>query len=594
MTLFRERFRKSICLLVAFVFGWTQTTVSFAGANTIAEQTQSVISDYGKQASAFGKELSSQAGKAAPTFDGTTIRFKASGETIELSKDSLAPSDGDNIRYLHQPEDFDAQTALYNDSEKMDELGGQQKDALFADSTSDNPTIEGQVYSILVDMARKDKPSYTQAHFLEKTQEILSDMDNVLKDLVSCDATSALDRQDKHIHVEDRKECQQVIDRSTTCKITHDYAAGIIEHADGPFNLKACDDMKACTWLWIGKVGDNYWSGKCSVYEQWTQVRVRNPQAILRATFEYAKWDDYMMVYVGKPGQEELIWTGPYDWSTNRNYFPPETPGKCELRTSWERNPGVDVTRFFRNAQDGQFVNFKIRTSVSGKGEGYGRIRIQYDPTKLVSNDLWKPKACFEVADGVQDGMASGEIKCTKMPQMDTQGCAWIDGAQVCADKLSDSPLSGVSRFCREVTVRSTFFFNKGDTGCWKALAGFDDKGQAIYETVCGGENVGGNLDTCQKYKDNAQCQFVSSTCTPGMMGKSGTCYVNDVVYDCGRDVKVATVTADTKYDCKGVACLGEQCIDVERTHGTNFAKVNALMNAHAVHGAGYDVSRAR
>lgn len=492
----------------------------------------------------------------------------------------MAPADnGTTIRYSHTAEDFEKQKELYNNDGKMEEVGNSQKDKLFADSETESPTLEGQIYSILVDMAKHDKEDFSQESFLEKTHEILGDMDNVLKDLVSCDANSALDTQHKYVHVEDLKQCQQVIDRSVTCEITHDYATGIVEWSDGPFNIDSCGD--GCTQLWIGKVGDNYWGGSCKVYEEWTQVKVGNPQAITRAVFEYAKWDDYMMVYAGPPGNETLIWTGPYDWKTNPNYFPPETPGSCELKTSWSRNPNVDVTSIFRGAPKDSLVNFKIRASVTGGGEAYGRIKIYYDPDKIVIDDVWKPKDCVEATVGIDDGMAEGEVKCIEMPEMDSSGCAWINGAQVCDKHLAETPFNkgSVSKFCRKVQVTAKFTFNKGDTGCWKALVGFDDNGNAIYEEVCGGGNLGGNLDTCAKYKDQG-CKFVSSECTPGMTGSSGTCYVNDVVYDCGKDVKVDTVQSDTTYKCNGIACLGEECINVDRTYSTDFAKINALLNA--------------
>lgn len=572
-------FQKAVCSLMAFSIGFSQAAFNLAAAQSIADQTQS-LGDFGKQANTFGKQLGSEALDASPTFDGTTIRFKAGDSDIEISKDSLAPADnGSNIRYTYGPDDFENQKNLYNDDEKMEEVGGQQKDTLFADSESENPTLEGEVYSILVDMAKHDKIDYSQEDFLEKTLEILGDMDNVLKDLVTCDANSALDTQHEYVHVEDLKECQQVVDRSVTCEVTHDYSTGIVEWSDGPFNIDSCGD--GCTQLWIGKVGDNYWDGWCTVFEQWTQVKVGNPQAITKAVFEYAKWDDYMMVYAGPPGNETLIWTGPNDWKTNPNYFPPETPGSCELTTSWQTSPNLDITPIFRDLERDSLVNFKIRVSVSGSGEGFGRIKIYYDPDKIVLDDVWKPKDCVDAASGIDDGMAEGEYKCTDMPEIDSSGCAWINGAQVCDKHLAEAPFGNgqISKFCRKVEVTSKFNFYKGDTGCWKALVGFDDEGEAIYEEVCGGENVGGNLDTCTKYKEQG-CEFVSSECTPGMTGASGTCYVNDVIYDCGKDVKVDTVTSDTTYECNGIACLGEECINADRTYSTDFAKINALLNA--------------
>ena len=38
-----------------------------------------------------------------------------------------------------------------------DETGAEQKDALFTDSKSDNPTLEGEVYALLVDIAGKEE-----------------------------------------------------------------------------------------------------------------------------------------------------------------------------------------------------------------------------------------------------------------------------------------------------------------------------------------------------------------------------------------------------------------------------------------------------
>ena len=710
-------FRKSVCSLMAGLIGFTQTATTVAMAETVTppylnnKPSASEITDMGHAANAFGKELGTKGKDGAPTLEGTSIKFQVGDKEMTLDKSELAPKgNGKNIRYAHTEEDFEKQKDLYNDGGGMDETGAEQKDALFTDSKSDNPTLEGEVYALLVDIAGKEKPDLSEEQFLEKTEEILGDMENVLQDLVTCDANSALDTQSKYVHVEDLKECQQVVDKTMTCDVKHDYSVGIIEHSDGPFNLKACaDNPTGCTELWIGKVGDNYWGGTCAVYEQWTQVRVRNPQAIISATFNYAKWDDYMMVYVGNPGKETLIWTGPYDWRKNPNYFPPETPGRCELSTSWvdtpegpipncnspqrcryggklkeggsmecacnprpdcmdedvcefggtpkangtdecscrpepdcmkqckydgrplrdgtlrcacypnphpkpgdkdedvtlpwtepdpepepevgeeqpdsapdyERTPGVDVTPFFRNAKDGELINFKIRVSVTGGGEGYGRVIIRYDPEKVVSNDLWKPKDCIDAALGIEDGMAEGSVKCTDMPEVGIDGCAWINGVNVCERHLAESPLKGISRFCRKVAVDSKFTFNKGDTGCWNVLVGFDKNGHGIYDRVCGGENLGGNLDTCTKYKEDPNCKFVSSVCTGGMTGSTtGTCYVNDVVYDCGKDVKIEDVNAETKYDCDGIACLGENCIDVDRTQSTDFAKVNAILNA--------------
>ena len=91
---------------------------------------------------------------------------------------------------------------------------------------------------------------------------------------------------------------------------------------------------------------------------------------------EYAKWDDYLQVYIG--GEDirymELVYEGPHPGK-----FPPETDGACELSTSWQTEPGIDVTRFFRDVPENSLVSFKTRVSVTGGGEGYARLRVYYD-----------------------------------------------------------------------------------------------------------------------------------------------------------------------------------------------------------------------
>lgn len=590
---------------MAGLIGFTQTATTVAMAETVTppylnnKPSASEITDMGHAANAFGKEMGKVGVTNAPTFDGVNINMNVGGETLQINKDKLAPTpDGKKLRYAHTAEDFEKQKDLYNDGSAMDETGGKQKDELFADSESDSPTLEGEVYALLVDMARKEKGDYSEEEFLEKTEEILGDMENVLQDLVTCDANSALDSQSKYVHVADLKECQQVIDKTSTCTIQHDYTVGVIEHVDGDFNMKSCGE--GCIEIWLGKVcNDCLHGGSCSLFVKEIRFRVVNPDALIKAEIDYAVFDDEYQVWIGPDGATQLV----YD--SHDGQFPFEPDGtrngnQCERWTSWAwdvygdgygchdacRNPtpgkgAINVKPQIIAAGENGIVRFVTRTAAGGNGEGFSRLRIRYDTSKIIKNDIWKPKGCIDAALGIEDGMAEGAVKCTDMPDVGTDGCVWINGVSVCERHLSESPLKAISPFCRKVSVDAKFTFNKGDTGCWKVLVGFDDDGNSIYEEVCGGGNTGGNLNTCTQYKDDPNCVFVSSECTDGATGSTtGTCYVNDVIYDCGKDVKIEDVTADTTYDCDGIACLGENCIDAERTESTDFGKVNALMNA--------------
>ncbi len=377
-----------------------------------------------------------------------------------------------------------------------------------------------------------------------------------------CSAETTINQNTINAHIPEYERCQRVVDQSADCEVVHDYDASVVKHYDGPYNLKSCGD--GCTELWIGRVGNDYWSGNCSIYEEYTRVQVSNPDAIVSATLEYAKWDDYMQVWVGKSGQETKVWSGP------DGNFPPETAGRCELSTSWERNPNVDVTPYFKNVKDGDVVTFKIRVSVTGAGEGFGRIKLHYDPSKAITKDEWAPQSCMDSAKGVVDGFAEGEITCIDDPT-DATGCTVINGIKVCESQLKPSPFPGIPKLCKKVRVKADYDFYKGQMDCWT-----DPQG----ETHCP-VNTGGNLNSCQMYEDNPQCGFISSECIDGAEGSSGKCYVFKDTYDCGTDISIPTLEKETTYQCGGpIRCMGDDCLDITKSQSTDFARASALLNA--------------
>ena len=363
----------------------------------------------------------------------------------------------------------------------------------------------------------------------------------------------------------DLHHCSRVIDQSGECEVKHYYDAGLIRHHAGPMNL---DIHKSSMNLWIGKVGDNYWGCKkcCKVFEEWTQVRVLNPAAITRAVLERAEWDDHMQVWVGPQGQEEKVWQGPYD------HFPEF--GRCELNKSWKKSPNVDITRFFHSVQPGSVVSFKIRVAVdSGNsrrgGEGYGRVRIDYDSARLLTQDNWGPEDCLEQA-AINDGFASGGGQCLEMPEND-HGCLTLNGLRVCESHFKPSPVPGVSPLCRRASRSVDVNFYVGQADCYTDVHG---RRQCPH----GEKNV--HLDRCDPYK---HCAFVGSQCIDGAQGRSGACYAYQDTYDCGTTVPVTSLKKERQLDCLGpVRCMGGDCLDLAGSEDQteNFARAAALLNA--------------
>ena len=113
--------------------------------------------------------------------------------------------------------------------------------------------------------------------------------------------------------------------------------------------------------------------------------------------------------------------------------------------------------------------------------------------------------------------------------------------------------------------------FNQGRMECW-----FDPQGVEHCPEV--DDNNGGD---CFELESNPSCGFVSSECVSGASDSNGECFVFKDTYDCGYDVSVPTGNIDSEYSCSGpIKCMGDSCIDINKTTSSDFAKANALLNA--------------
>ncbi|TXZ98626.1 conjugal transfer mating pair stabilization protein TraN [Vibrio cholerae] len=520
----------------------------------------------GREAQKFGLEMA--AGFEQPSYKGGNVHFSG-GEAINVN-DLFPGTSGQNDDPFSdyfadgtQP-NVDALENIWDSSDGMDDVGSNTKSSLWQDANSDNPSISGAAYKVLLDATNQSKPDFSNDPLMNLSKETYDNIDVIAEGFGDCSAETVINNATIKTRVPDYQTCERVTDRSADCEVLHEYDAEIIKYHDGPFNIQPCGDD--CIELWIGKVGDNYWSGWCSIYEEFTQVKVDNPDAIISATLEYAKWDDYMQVWVGKEGQETKVWQGP------NNNFPPETGGNCELSTSWSTNPNTDVTQYFKEVNPGDVVTFKIRVSVAGEGEGFGRIKIRYDRSKAIVKDKWTPKSCMDAAVGVMDGFASGQYSCIEEPtDPDASGCVVRNGFRICEEMLDESPLTGVPKLCTKVRVQADYDFYKGPMECWT-----DPDGNEQCPT-----NEGGNLNSCQEFEDNPQCGFISSKCVDGAMGDSGLCYVQEDTFDCGVDVDVPTLEKQAEYSCGGpISCMGDECLDINKTQSSDFARASALLNA--------------
>lgn len=294
-------------------------------------------------------------------------------------------------------------------------------------------------------------------------------------------------------------------------------------------------------------------------------IEVIQPDAITYAKLERSKYDDYHQVYLNGT----KVYNGP-----NGN-FPPEQGSQCELNTSWDVYPNINVTSFFTSVEPKGEMALKTRTSVAGNGEGFSSLLVYYDATKMIYNDVWQTQEnidkALQVKKQIDDGFCTGSIQCTDMPTLDASGCTTINGIKVCEDNFADNPIAGlgISPFCKKVEVSSNCGFNDGEL-CWEDLDG--------NETCF--DNTTTETNTCKKYEEDPTCSYVKTECVSGAQGDSGICYVQEDTFDCGFTANTGEEVEERVLRCDGaLQCVGESCYSPERdAPNDDFAKVNAYM----------------
>lgn len=485
--------------------------------------------------------------------DTYTLGSGEQGERIRIQE--LFPGTGERV-------DTDRQRSLYGgDNDALPKKGRSKNESLEEPGT----TPESNAYEVVRDSEARQPPDFQSSPLGRSARQAHGNPDLISEEFAGCKSETNLEDREATEHVPEMHVCKRTLDKTKTCTLKHGYTGGIVAPHRGPWNTKPCG--RGCQLLWIGRVGNNYWGGYCSIYTQRTDFKVLAPDAIDRARLVRAKWDDYMQVYVGSPGGNfQKVWQGPGNafaerpprYECDRNHGRRGNCGytgpRCELNTSWDRSLSVDVTNIFRSVDPGDVVRFKVRVSVAGKGEGYARLRINYDTGGTIKNDKWTPESCLEPALGLDDGVATGTVRCTKKPATN-RGCAVIDGFTICPRDLDESPLPGISRLCREAAVDVEY-----------PAAGAD----------------GESIDTCKKYEKDPNCGFVSSECAKGAKGdETGECYIQMETWDCGKDVTYTETVAETRYQCGGaIRCMGDECAKPSGKTSGSFQRAASLLEA--------------
>lgn len=347
---------------------------------------------------------------------------------------------------------------VYGDESGTLDVGIQANTRLYSEESMD-----GEAYRVLVDAGKSPSVDLSNDPMFINTDQIRTNdyMAGFKETFADCSRTDTFEEINQKAHIAKYETCERVADQGGDITFNHDYKVGIVEYVSGQPNYQSCGP--GCLYIWVGTVGDNYWGGHCAIYEEYTRFRVINKDAIKSAVIEQATFDDYFQIYFN----QDLIWTH------TPGVFPPETSGACERSTSWVVNPNTNVTSQFK--QDGDVITFKTRTSVSGGGEGYARIRINYDPEKAFESNGWGPDERLQTFDMIKDGFCSdAKLTCTSMPPVDSNGCLSLNGVVVCPNQVAPSPHPDLSPFCKKAEVSADCGFYKGEISCFTDANGVE------------------------------------------------------------------------------------------------------------------------
>lgn len=502
-----------------------------------------------------------------PSKSGDTIHFPDANTEInvkDLYPGSSGASDKDESYFYPSANDGNVAQEHFDSGKDLDRLGLGKQETLFSDATGgdkielgyttsldSSPTIQGAAYKIILDRKNASKPDLRNDPAVNSSREIIQDLAS--DGFTDCKLEQIVSKKQGSIHLPEMERCERIMDYSGTHSLTHEYDLGIIRYISGKPNYRSCGD--GCLEIWVGTIGDNYWSGHCKIFEESTEFEILNKDAIKSVVINNAQFDDYFQIYLN----QKMVWTH------TPGVFPPETPGRCERSTNWNVNPNKDVTQEFK---DNEILKFKTRTSVTGNGEGYARIRITFDPKKAFRSKGWFPQESADILEQAAGGYCkSAVVECVAPPGLGVNECYTYMGVKVCPKDIGPAPHPAINPLCQRSEVKLDCSVQSGDIGCWIDAYG---------EEQCY-DNPGDNLNSCNALEKKG-CGFVQSKCLHE--APNGACHIYEESWDCGKSVNYDDETIEEEYVCDGpISCMGEECISVNRETSDSFGKVAALLN---------------
>lgn len=566
---------KKVCVLL--VFTMTMYPFHFMNWNTVFADE---ISDKGREGQAFAEDLVDGYRNAMPTSNNGTISlptmtngvFQPSNETLQTNDlypgtSSANPNVAEYFPEGTQPDVSHYQSSAH-DADAVDQLGTDSKDALFQDSQSPIPTMAGAAYGLMADQVQRSRPDLSNDPSFQNSRDILTNIDQVTSSFGDCETLTDYLTGTRINHVPTYRTCERIVDRSTSCTVIHNLGVTAPEISFDGEELLQFGSENVSYW-WSTQTGNR---------------RVLNLSAnghgpftaVARFRFYVNDPTEFSAFYVNgdiffdeggvawfrdSEGQNSVLASNiSYSWNATNSLY---TPGLTWAWGDYTPNPR-DLLPLLRTGWN------EIGVSVTNRSRGGGlRLNVAIETRGEINADSWTPDSCLNAYKGVTDGFATGSYTCTSSYENDGN-CTTIDNVGVCTNQIGAAPFQNVSQFCRTLDINVNYNFFQGQF-CYTAANG---------EEVCA-QSGQTSVSSCAQYETDEECAFVSQECVDGAAAADGTCYLFKEVWDCGYDVEVEEVTAQTQINCTGeIRCMGSDCLDPTMTQSQSFTKAVAVMNA--------------
>ncbi len=529
------RFTRSLAMTLGITLAWTPFGVTWADALQAA----------GRDGQQTGQQLLGGFQFPIDTGTGTLKLNPGTSQESTININTLFPdasSTGSSTTNI---------TQLYGNNPGTMAAGLTAQTTLNGESSA-----TGEAYRTLINNAHQSHPDFQNDALWTASDQVFANFTPWAKSFSDCTTTTTQTATTQTVQVPDYQLCLRQPTVPQSCSATHQVKVEpLLRYVSGNGGLSSCGP--GCMDLYVGVVGDNYWSAGCAVFSWQVTYTMLHPEAIVSATLEDVEFDDHAQVFY----DGNLIYTGSSGWGA-----------PCELKRSWVDHPNKDVTFAFNSTGNKVFRQY---TLVGGNGEGYSRIRLRYDLSKLISQDQWSWSGpnCQNLANAITDGIcqSGSQLSCTNDPANAT-GC-YVDPVSqvmVCANNLTPAPVSsssGIRNTCMSITAAGQC--DLSSTGqCWTDTAG----------THCLSPPASGTPTTSCSILENQGCAFIKSQCLDTLA--SGTCWDSVDTYDCGQQVGIPGIHSSTQQQCSGpIRCMGEDCITVNKTQSQDFTKAVALLN---------------